>query len=295
TILIGLGLGLYFEWKNIKTLPLNHKRSRADFYNFLAVFLGAIFTFYMANYLSLGVVVAAAVTAICFDAIAPRYGVAAYSGAFIGMTEDLLFSRPETVLICAFLGGCIYVVTTDIFGGFGGKLGTIAFTSAILTVLGISSESIGPLIVPEGWIWLIILSSVFGAVITFYISVELRRGGVFASGFVGLLAGLLLPTFHHEIGNIVAITIFCASFAGMSTNKRFPHIGFLAIVGLVIGLSFIFSTTVFMGLGGKLGTIAFGSGIAVRGYIDVYTFMKTRDKTCTSPGLRVEKTEEEAN
>ena len=124
--------------------------------------------------------------------------------------------------------------------------------------------------VPLEYGWLIVAAAIFGAMASYYISIELHHGAVFASGFIGLLSGLLIPPIYPEIGNTLAIILFCSSFAGMSTDKRFPHTHLLAIVGAVIGLSFIFSASFLVGFGGKLGTIAFGSGIAVRGYIDLY-------------------------
>ena len=85
--------------------------------------------------------------------------------------------------------------------------------------------------VPLEYGWLIVAAAIFGAMASYYISIELHHGAVFASGFIGLLSGLLIPPIYPEIGNTLAIILFCSSFAGMSTDKRFPHTHLLAIVG----------------------------------------------------------------
>jgi hypothetical protein len=90
-----------------------------------------------------------------------------------------------------------------------------------------------------------------------------------ASGIVGVVAGLILPVLFPEIGGTLAVMAICASFVGMSSAKHFPNALPLAVAGLFLGLIFIYSMPFLGGAGGKLGTMAFGSGLAVRGFMDL--------------------------
>jgi hypothetical protein len=44
----------------------------------------------------------------------------------------------------------------------------------------------------------------------------------------------------------------------------------MSVAGLFIGVIFVYSAPVFGGVGGKLGTIAFGSIMAVYGYMSLF-------------------------
>ena len=65
------------------------------------------------------------------------------------------------------------------------------------------------------------------------------------------------------------MVVICASFAGMSGKNRFPHTWLMLIAGLFSGLVFMFSLPSLGGAGGKLGTIAFGSVIALKGIMEL--------------------------
>ena len=96
-----------------------------------------------------------------------------------------------------------------------------------------------------------------------------------ASGTVGIAAGLLMPHyFPGDEGQTLAVMAMCASYAGMSGQARIPNLYLMALVGLFCGLIFIFSMPLAGGAGGKLGTIAFGAVLAVRGYIDMWKKVK---------------------
>jgi len=135
--------------------------------------------------------------------------------------------------IAGAVAGTIYVLTTGVFDGFGGKLGTIAFTGCVVTGLCLGCEFAHPPI--PGWDvgCLIIVYSIIAAVVTFCISIYLKHGPVMASGIVSLAGGLMLPVIHPDIGGMLTTIVICASFAGMSSAKRFPHIVPIVIAGLV--------------------------------------------------------------
>jgi hypothetical protein len=102
------------------------------------------------------------------------------------------------------------------------------------------------------------LAAVFlGAAVTFLISVEFGLGAVVASGLVGLLGAALIK--GH------AVALFCGSFVGMSSPAVFGYFELVLLAGAIAALVYVLSRADFNDSGGKLGTIAFGSTIAVWG------------------------------
>lgn len=92
------------------------------------------------------------------------------------------------------------------------------------------------------------------------------NGPVLASSVVGMLGGLVLPVVFPAQGANLAVVAICASFGGMSSRERLPNAWAVLAVGVFTGVVFIFSTPHLGGAGGKLGTIAFGSVLAVSGF-----------------------------
>lgn len=234
-------------------------------YEFLGVLIGGVLTCVLCRDFKLSTVVGASLVGIAAYLVVPKYAVPVYCGAFVGMTSTaLLFTRFE-VAIASAIAGIIFVLASYVFGGFGGKLGTIAFISTIITSLILGREFIVAPISDTFGIVMMILVSLIAAPLTYYFNVIRGNGPVLASGFVGLVGGLILPIIP-EIGGTLAVVAICASFAGMSNKVRCPKIWMLVVAGLLIGVIFAFATPIFGGAGGKLGTIAFGSVMAVYGY-----------------------------
>lgn len=269
-ITIGTLVDMYIEGKALiisKIAPV--KLSRKAF-EFLAVFIGGILTFYLAVDFGLGAVVAASLAAIVADMIVPEYGVPAYCGAFVGMSSNALFFNLTEVAIASAIAGIVYVLSRDVYGGFGGKLGTIAFIGAAVAGFGLGREF---LLTPvAGWqtnLW-VLLFAFIAAPLTFFLNCTLGNGPVLASGAVGLVGGLLLPVLFPQIGNTLAVVVICASFTGMSSTKRCHRFWHMLVAGLFTGILFIFTTPLLGGAGGKLGTIAFASIISTNGFIQMY-------------------------
>ncbi len=237
-------------------------------YEFLGVFIGGILACIICRDFKLGAVVGASLVGIIAYLVVPKYAVPVYCGAFVGMTSNaLLFTRSE-VAIASAIAGIIFVLSSYVFGGFGGKLGTIAFISTIITSLILGREFIVAPIFETNAILLIILVSLIATPLTYYFNVIRGNGPVLASAFVGLLGGLILPIIP-EIGGTLAVVAICASFAGMTAKARCPKIWMMLVAGLLIGVIFVYSTPIFGGAGGKLGTIAFGSVMAVYGFLSL--------------------------
>lgn len=98
-----------------------------------------------------------------------------------------------------------------------------------------------------------VFAAVFlGAVITFWMSVDLGLGAVIASSLVGIVVALG----RKELG----APAFCGSFAGMASAEVFGHPQML-LAGAISGALFVASKHVFNGFGGKLGTIAWAGTV----------------------------------
>ena len=255
------------ESKELRKVKLD-VLTRKNLFLFISVFVGTFANYALRVNTGLDTVVATGLVMIIAAIILPDYGVPISCGAFVGMASPALLNHGQMAIAVA-VAGVVYVLTVGVFDGFGGKLGTIAFTGCVITGLCLGSE-FAHLPVP-GWDvgWLIVVYSIIAAVVSFWINIYLKRGAVMAPGIVGLAGGLILPAIHPDIGGMLASMVICAALSGMSSAKRFPHIMPLAIVGLVAGLVFVYSMPLLGGAGGKFGTIAFGSVTAVRGYLDL--------------------------
>ncbi len=244
---------------------------------FAAVFLGAVITYALSIYAGLGSVLASGIVGVVAAVFFKKYAAPVFCGSFAGMSSALLLNQWE-LLIAAVLAGIIYVMAKNVLNGFGGKFGTIAFTACLLAAL-ITGNRI-PAKSFAGWdIGLIlVLISILAAVITYVLSVRLKLGPVLASALIGVMAGLWLPLIFPDYGATMAIMAFCASFAGMSSPKRLSNEFYIATTGLISGFAFIFSYTL-QGAGGKLGTLAFGSVMAVYGIIKIWQLITAKTKT----------------
>lgn len=92
-----------------------------------------------------------------------------------------------------------------------------------------------------------VLAVVAGAVATHLLHVHLSVGSVAASGLVGLVAAILLPS--------LAVPVFCGTFVGMASPELF-QVPQVVVSGLIAGVVYESGRGVFAGFGGKLGTIA---------------------------------------
>ncbi len=145
-------------------------------YELLGVAVGGILTCILCRDFKLGAVVGASLVGISAYLVVPKYAVPVYCGAFVGMTSNaLLFTRSE-VAIASVIAGIIFVLSSYVFGGFGGKLGTIAFISTIITSLILGREFIVAPIFETNTILLIILVALIATPLTYYFNVIRGHG-----------------------------------------------------------------------------------------------------------------------
>jgi hypothetical protein len=107
---------------------------------------------------------------------------------------------------------------------------------------------------------------------TWYLNHHLQRGPILASAVITLTAGLLLPNLFEQGATLAAIAA-CASYVSMSANIRLRNSFETAIALLLAAWLFTMSANIFVGVGGKLGTIAAISVMTVWGYTEALKLM----------------------
>lgn len=270
----GLMYALILEMRRIPYLSPARLFSGTNAANFLAVVIGALLTYTGSINLGLGAVTASCLVGLLAALITPKVAVPAYCGAFVGMSSIKLFASHSGLAVAATVSGVVYVLGTQVLNGFGGKLGTIAFVGTASIGWGLTRAFV---ITPTPDLetsLLIVFFATVAAVSTFVLSIHLKHGPVLASSVVGLLGGLILPALYPLTGGTLAVLVVCASYTGMSNTERCPHPWMMVLAGLITGVIFVYSTPLAGGAGGKLGTIAFGSMIAVYGICRVLGLLK---------------------
>ena len=263
--------GMWFELRTVFQAPgvdpihpARATRSAA------AMFLGGLVTFVLVAEIGLSPVVAASITGIAAAVLHRELSIPAYCGAFVGMTSPVVFTAYWHGLVAATIAVCVYLIAQPVFHGVGGKLGTTAFVGATLAIIGTSESFLSdPLPEPEV-IGLVVFYAMIAAVGTFMLHVRSPLDPVAASGAVGVLGGLALPLMYPNLGGLLAAGIYAASFAGMSDPSRIPDERWMGLAGIGVGLVLVFTSPYVGGSGGKLGTIAFASCLAVYGLIGTF-------------------------
>ncbi|MCF4102743.1 hypothetical protein L1I30_13780 [Gillisia sp. M10.2A] len=115
-----------------------------DLYVILYVVTGALSTYYLSVEFKLGPVIAAGLIGTIASFI-PEFNkrneflrelpASIYCGAFVGMTAPAVAEDFRFIIFAAFMTGAFLILSKNIFNGFGGKLGTIAFGGVAFTSL----------------------------------------------------------------------------------------------------------------------------------------------------------------
>ncbi|MFD1185942.1 hypothetical protein [Pontibacter rugosus] len=140
--LVAVAILLFIAYKK---MPVHQdERLKQDYFAVAFVVLGAMLTFYLNVYLSLGPVIAAGATGTMASFVPllnrkanlfKEVPAAAYCGAFVGMSSPTVAGNFLFILLASFVAGLLLVFSKNIFRGFGGKLGTIAFGGVAVAYL----------------------------------------------------------------------------------------------------------------------------------------------------------------
>lgn len=266
-VTIGIALGVRYEWWFLRGALEWPRTQLVDIGRITAAIVGGtITTFGLAVELGLSPIVAAGAVGVVAAIATPDDAVPVYCGAFVGMTSPVLFGTYWVGIVAGLCASAVYLIAQPVFHGIGGKLGTTAFVGVVITVVATAGSFEGgplPAIETAG---LAIGYGVVGAALTFAIHHRTAASPVFASGIVGVVGGLGIPVIHDGAW-ILAAVVFSASFVGMSADRRIPDERWVALAGAIAGLLVVYTTPYLGGSGGKLGTIAFASALAVHGLL----------------------------
>ena len=230
-----------------------------------SVIIGAIVTYLLVERFGLSPVVASSTVGVIIAIVYKRVAVAIFCGTFVGMTSPSLFSLLE-IAIASTIAGLLFVKGKPYFSGIGGKLGTTAFFGNMVYLLLKSPANyhimninidITHRIFDVSGLFSYMIWGAFASFATYYFSVKWLNNIVLSSSLVGLIPGVLLPIWMPREGYVLAIAIYCASFAGMSAVTRFTKPIQYLIAGAISGAIFFNTLPIFVGVGGKLGTIGF--------------------------------------
>ncbi|OVE86374.1 hypothetical protein B2G88_00010 [Natronolimnobius baerhuensis] len=242
-----------------------------------AVVLGAVCTYLLSVAGGFGPVLASAVVGVGVGIAVPRMDSQVYCGSFVGMVSPAVIPSLEYLVVAGLIAGGVFVATDEVFGGVGGKLGTIALCgcASIVALTGLEYGAGGA----PAWEFaaLVVPVAVAGAVVTLLVSVHLGFGAVVGSGVVGVGASVVFPLASSEpaVGTMLAAVAFCASFVGMSSVTRL-EMRHVALAGGLCGLVYLVTMPAFDGAGGKLGTVAFIACLAMIGATELETHIRTR-------------------
>jgi hypothetical protein len=107
---------------------------------------------------------------------------------------------------------------------------------------------------------ILLISGVFGAVITFYLNNNLQLGGVMASAGVSVFAGAFFYLFpdllNPHLTENIPLIVMGASFIGMATFRVIRNYWIIGISGFIFSVIFLLTGSFFEGFGGGLGTTA---------------------------------------
>lgn len=113
--------------------------------------------------------------------------------------------------------------------------------------------------------------AVAAGLLTYTASNIIKRGSVIASAIITLAAGLVLPHFFPENGALLATAAACASYAGMISVENALNFFEMAAISLMTGILFVAAGEAYVGVGGKLGTIAAISCFAWLGFKKIFS------------------------
>lgn len=117
---------------------------------------------------------------------------------------------------------------------------------------------------------MILTVTVLAGMSTYIVCNLLKRGPVIASAIITLAAGLILPYFFPATGTQLAVAAACVSYAGMISVENALNLWEMAIISLLTGILFVAASSAYVGIGGRLGTIAAISCFAWLGFKKVF-------------------------
>lgn len=135
-------IALVYAYRRLPKLELVF--CEQDVFDVLFVVMGGLYTNFLSVRLGWGPVMGAAAVGLIGSFVPQLFKklkrltsmpTAMYCGAFVGMSATTVLNSYLAVLGASLAAGVIYVLAKNLFPGFGGKLGTIAFGGVVVFVL----------------------------------------------------------------------------------------------------------------------------------------------------------------
>lgn len=117
---------------------------------------------------------------------------------------------------------------------------------------------------------IILATTVVAGMTSYLVSNILKRGSVIGSAIVTLVSGLMLPYSFPNMGGLLATAAACASYAGMISVENAINLLEMAVISLMTGILFVAANSAYIGIGGRLGTIAAIACFAWLGFKKVF-------------------------
>lgn len=138
-----LCIGTIFSLKSQLNFEQNNQAFFSDLFKaVLFVIIGAVLTFYLMLFFHLSAAISSGIIGLgasFLPLLKRKWGYATqlpslmYCGTFVGMTSPHI-ANGLTFIICAgSIAGVLFVVSRNMFIGFGGKLGAVALWAVIIT------------------------------------------------------------------------------------------------------------------------------------------------------------------
>ncbi|PKK95404.1 MAG: hypothetical protein CVV60_01505 [Tenericutes bacterium HGW-Tenericutes-5] len=233
--------------------------------NIVFIILGTVIAYELSNIFSLSIVVSSSIVGLAGYLISRKHSFAIYTGSFVGMSSQLLFNRIELFLV-AIIAAIIFQIVKNIFNGFGGRLGTIAFVATATTSLIFNKSG---LTAHQSYdVWLLFLFSITGVLISWTIHNRFNKSPVIASAVPGLIIGIIFGQIFNEL-EIYSYIFFTATFVGMASNFVVKNIFESLFIGVILSLIFWSFFHFFNGFGGKMGLMAFISMLIGKAIIEI--------------------------
>ena len=218
--------------------------------------LGAVLTLALHHGTPLNAIAAASLVGVG-AALALKPGATAIvAGAYLGMSAAF-FMAPWALVLTVLGGGFLYAFTAPFFNGLGGKLGFVAWMTALFSALFLRYPLIGESS-EISWLGLWLLSLAF-LILTAALVQKASVNNVLASSAIGLGLAVWVALFPQM--TVYGAAAYGVTFVGMSRAERLPFNGMVLIAGTVYTVIFYFMMPYFPGLGGKLGAMAFVSTV----------------------------------
>ncbi|MFO8069435.1 MAG: hypothetical protein R6U02_05560 [Alkalibacterium sp.] len=277
--LIFLGVsGLFFikqlriEWRCVKCqLKQPVKLSQPKNLNILLALVGGAFiTFILNHQLGLNNVLASSLTGLGGAYFMKNYAAAIYCGSFVSMACNVIFSNPLSFILASLITGGLFILSAQLFKGYGGKLGFMAFCGTFIASLLFRSpfRTLEPLS-PDLYLPLFLII-IFAGMVTYLLRDLFLLDAVTASA----LAGLTIAILHPQTNHIIVVAAFCATFTGMVSKERARTYTELFFLTVLTAILFIAVASLFDGSGGKLGATAFLATVSGRAMLDMLLWIK---------------------